>query len=135
MIALVVSYVAAGVAFLALDSIWLGTMGTRLYRPLLGDLVRDGFALAPAAAFYLLYLVGIVVFAVQPALESGRWSTALGYGLLLGLVAYGTYDLTNQATLKDWPIAITLIDMAWGTFATGMSATAAFLVASRWAPH
>lgn len=132
MVILGLSYLVTGVAFLALDAIWLGTMGTRLYRPLLGHLVRDGFALAPAMVFYLLYVAGIVVFAVQPALDDGRWTGALWRGLALGLIAYGTYDLTNQATLRDWPLAVTVIDMAWGTFATGLAATAGYLVVSRW---
>lgn len=131
----VLSYLATGLAFLALDSVWLGTMATRIYRPLMGDLAQDGFSLAPAAIFYLMYIVGIVIFAIHPALVSGKWTTALVYGLLFGLMAYGTYDLTNQATLKNWPTALTVIDMSWGTFATGVSATLGFLAArglGRW---
>lgn len=132
MVAVGLSYLATGVAFLALDAVWLGTMGSRLYRPLLGSLLRDGFALAPAMVFYFLYVAGIVFFAVQPALSAGKWSTALFHGLLFGLMAYGTYDLTNQATLRDWPLAVTVIDMAWGSFATAMAATVGYLVVSRW---
>jgi uncharacterized membrane protein len=85
----------------------------------------ERFALAPAVAFYLIYIAGVVVFAVSPALQSGRWTTALGYGALLGLMAYATYDLTNQATLKDWSWTVTIADLCWGTFVTAVSAAAA----------
>jgi uncharacterized membrane protein len=125
------AYLAAGLAFLALDVVWLSTMGSRVYRPLLAHLLRADFALSPALLFYLLYVVGIVVFAVQPAIEAGRWASAAGAGLLLGLIAYGTYDLTNHATLKDWPLAVTVIDMAWGAFATGVAAIAGYFAVSR----
>ncbi|WP_369807097.1 DUF2177 family protein [Ancylobacter radicis] len=131
----ILSYLMAGLVFLAFDAVWLGTMADRIYRPLMGDLVQDGFSFAPAAAFYLLYVAGIVIFAIHPAIGSGKWSTALIFGLLFGLMAYGTYDLTNQATLKNWPLALTVIDMAWGTFVTGMSATLGYLAArtlGRW---
>jgi len=82
----------------------------------------DRFDLAPAAAFYLVYLVGVVVFAVLPGLESRRWMTSLGLGALLGFVAYATYDLTNQATLRDWPWRVTIADLCWGTVVTGVAA-------------
>ena len=94
-----IAYIASAVVFLALDAAWLTTMADRLYRPALGRLLLDKFEVAPAALFYLLYVTGIVVFAVSPGLASGRWTTSLGLGALLGLIAYATYDLTNQATL------------------------------------
>jgi uncharacterized membrane protein len=118
----VIAYVASAVVFLALDAVWLASMADRLYRPALGRLMLDRFALAPAAIFYALYMIGVVAFAIAPALEGGRWTTALGLGALLGLVSYGTYDLTNQATLRDWPWRVTLADLCWGTFATGIAA-------------
>ncbi len=120
-----IAYVATAVVFLALDAVWLGTMADRLYRPAMGSIMLERFALAPAAAFYLIYIVGAVVFAVAPALQSGRWTTALGYGAMLGLLAYATYDLTNQATLKDWSWTVTIADLCWGTFVTAVSAAAA----------
>ena len=127
MTVLLVSYLATGLAFLILDAAWLTTMGSRFYRPQLGDLVIEGFRLGPAAAFYFLYVAGMVFFAVQPALANGRWTTALGHGAALGFIAYATYDLTNQATIRGWPPAVTLVDMAWGTVATALAATAGFL--------
>lgn len=120
-----IAYVSTAVVFLVLDAIWLGTMADRLYRPAMGSILLERFALAPAVAFYLIYIAGVVVFAVTPALQSGRWTTALGYGAMLGLMAYATYDLTNQATLKDWSWTVTIADLCWGTFVTAVSAAAA----------
>jgi uncharacterized membrane protein len=120
-----IAYLAAAVVFLVLDAIWLTTMADRLYRPVLGHLMLERFALAPAALFYVIYLAGVVVFAVSPALASGRWLGALGHGALLGLMAYATYDLTNQATLKDWSWTVTIADLCWGTFVTAVAAAAA----------
>ena len=121
----VIAYVWTAVIFLALDAVWLSVMAERLYRPALGRLMLDKFDYAPAAVFYPLYVLGIVVFAVAPSLESGRWTTALGLGALFGLIAYATYDLTNQATLRDWPLRVTLADLCWGTFATALAAALA----------
>jgi uncharacterized membrane protein len=117
-------------AFLALDMVWLSLMGPRLYRPLIGPLLADQFAITPAVLFYLLYGVGLVVFGVLPAAESGKPLMALFYGGLFGLIAYGTYDLTNQSTLRDWPLAVTLADMVWGAVATGLASVVGLLVAS-----
>lgn len=126
-----IAYIAAGVAFLAVDSVWLSSMADRFYRPLLGDKLMDGFNLAPAVVFYLIYVGGIVFFAVLPALASGGLMKAAINGLALGLVAYATYDLTNHATLRDWPVAVSVVDIAWGTFLTGISASAGYLAVSK----
>ncbi|GLK72927.1 DUF2177 family protein [Ancylobacter dichloromethanicus] len=123
----IVAYVSTGAVFLALDAVWLGFMSSRVYRPLIGDLLAEQPNWPPAVLFYLLYVAGVVVFAVQPALASGRWTTALALGAFLGLLAYGTYDLTNHATLRNWPAAMTAIDLAWGTFLTAAAATAGML--------
>jgi uncharacterized membrane protein len=111
-------------AFLALDAVWLTLMAELLYRPAIGHLMREGFDLVPAILFYLLYGTGMVVFVILPA---RRVPQALLRGALFGLVAYGTYDLTNQATMKDWPWMVTLADLAWGTFVTAMACTASRL--------
>ena len=118
----IAAYLFSAIAFGALDAVWLNTMAQRLYRPELGDLLAREFRMAPALVFYALYLVGIQIFAVAPALASGRWVTALVYGALFGFFCYATYDLTNQATLRSWSVKLTLIDMAWGAFATGAAA-------------
>jgi uncharacterized membrane protein len=118
----IIAYAATAIVFLALDALWLATMADRLYRPAIGPMMLEHFAIAPAAAFYMIYLAGVVVFALAPALSSGRSTTALGLGALLGLVAYGTYDLTNQATLRNWPWRVTIADLCWGACATAAAA-------------
>ena len=120
------AYLSAAVCMLILDSLWLSAMASRFYRPLLGDLLLNGFRLGPAIAFYFLYLAGIVVFAVMPGIEAGKWTVAATYGIVLGLVAYGAYDLTNQATLRTWPSVITVVDLCWGAFLTSATATAGY---------
>ncbi len=126
-----IAYLAAGIAFLAVDAIWLTVMADALYRPLLGDRLEPQFHLAPAIAFYLIYVGGIVFLAVLPALAAGNAAMALLNGAVLGVVAYATYDLTNQATLRDWPLAVTLADIAWGMVVTALAASAGFLAARR----
>ena len=121
---ILIAYAVTALVFLALDAAWLTTMADRLYRPALGNLMLDRFAPVPAAAFYVVYIVGVLVFAVMPGLESGRWTSTLGLGALLGLVAYATYDLTNQATLRGWPWHVTIADLGWGTFVTAAAAAA-----------
>ncbi|WP_313528285.1 DUF2177 family protein [Shinella sp.] len=130
---IITAYLAAGIAFLIVDAIWLTTMADMLYRPLLGDKLEPQFRLVPAICFYLIYIGGIVFFAILPALQGGGLVKAALNGAVLGLVAYATYDLTNQATLKDWPLAITLADIPWGAFVTAVGASAGFLAASRFA--
>ena len=128
----IIAYIATGVAFLGIDAVWLSFAANRLYRPQIGPLMLEKFSVPPAALFYLIYIGGIVFFAIAPALASGRWTAALVRGALLGFVAYATYDLTNQATLKGWSSTVTVADLCWGTFVTGAAASVGFL-ALRWA--
>lgn len=127
----IVAYAGSAIVMLALDAIWLTTMVPRLYKPALGDLLADPPNLPVAALFYLLYVVGIVFFAVLPAVEHRSWLAALGTGALLGLVAYGTYDFTNLSTLKNWPLTLSLVDVAWGAVVTSLAATAGY-AATMW---
>ena len=123
------AYVAALLVFFLADMVWLGTMVSRLYRPTLGDLLLSEVNMPPAIIFYLLYPVGLVIFAIVPVLRSGNIVTALLLGALFGSFTYGTYDLTNQATLRNWSATLTIADMAWGTFLGGLSAAwAAWIV-------
>jgi len=124
-----VAWVATIVVFLGLDAVWLSFSASLLYRPLLGDLLRDDFLLVPAALFYLIYTAGIVVFAISPVLASGQWTAAGLRGLFLGLFGYAVYDLTNQATLQNWPAAVTVADLVWGTLLTAVAAVAGLLAA------
>lgn len=128
------AYVCAALTFGLLDAIWLNLMAPRLYRPEIGALLADQFRLAPALIFYLVYLVGIQIFAVGPALASGRWVTALLYGAAFGFFCYATYDLTNQATMKIWSVKVTVIDIIWGSFATGVASAIAAAATLRLMP-
>jgi uncharacterized membrane protein len=125
---LIVAYAATLVAFAVLDFLWLGRMGNVLYRPVMGDMVLDTFRPAPAIIFYLLYVIGLVYFAVRPALAAGDWQTALINGAALGFFAYATYDLTNQATLKNWSTTLSVVDMTWGTILSSVSALIGYSV-------
>jgi len=121
---LLLAYLAALSCFLLLDACWLTLMGPRLYRPALGTLMAAEVDWLAAGLFYPVYLLGLLAFAVMPALERSEPRVALRRGALLGFVAYATYDLTNQATLLGWPWSITLADLAWGTAASGSAAWA-----------
>jgi uncharacterized membrane protein len=116
------------VLFLGLDAVWLSQTQEILYRRYLPGILLDGFRLLPALLFYILYVCGIMVFAVEPADVSGRIATAAKRGAFFGLVAYGTYDLSNQATLSAWSSVVTAADMAWGTVATGLAASIGFVL-------
>lgn len=124
-----IAYAAAGLAFLVADALWLGVIARDFYRGQLGDLMSPNPNLVAAAAFYALYLVGVVYFAIAPALNAGSWTTALLSGALLGLVAYGTYDLTNLAVTRGFPATMAIVDMGWGAVLTGVAATAGYFAA------
>ena len=123
-----VTYLAILLPFVMLDAVWLSLMGPRLYRPTLGDILLTNVNLPAAIAFYLIYPIGILVFATLPALKAGSVGPALMYGALFGLLAYATYDLTNQATLRNWTLQLTLADMAWGAVASGLAGAASFYI-------
>ncbi|MFA4949418.1 DUF2177 family protein [Brevundimonas sp.] len=120
------AYGGSAVAFLVLDIIWLTLMGNRLYKPVLGPIMAPKVNMVAAVAFYLIYIFGITALATAPALKEASIQKALINGALLGFVAYATYDLTNQATLKTWSTTITLADLAWGTFVTTAAALAGY---------
>jgi uncharacterized membrane protein len=122
---LAAAYLAAAVVFLALDAVWLSAMASRLYQPHIGHLMAPTVDWLAAALFYPLYWLGLLVFAVRPALVQGRAAPALRLGALFGFIAYATYDLTNQATLRDWSWTVTMADLAWGAFVSGSAAGAA----------
>lgn len=127
----VAAYVAAAVMFGFTDAVWLTTMTPRLYQPALGPILAEQPNIAPAVVFYLLYIAGIVFLAVAPALKDGGWKKAALMGAVFGLIAYATYDLTNQATLKIWATKVTVLDMTYGALATSLAAVVAFLAARR----
>lgn len=128
-------YLVVGGIFVAIDVVWLTVIAGKFYKRQLGSLLRSKARLGPAVAFYALYIFGIIVLVLRPALQMTTRSVepdALGYAVthaaLLGLVMYATYDLTNLATLKHWPVKITIVDMLWGTFVTTAVTLIAFLL-------
>ena len=131
MMANAIAYLFTFVTFVAADMIWLGIMAPRFYRPSLGDIALTGVNFPAAVLFYAIYPVGLLIFAINPALKSGLLSTAAVYGALFGFFTYATYDLTNQATLRNWTSQLTLVDMAWGTTLGALTSVAAFLVVSK----
>jgi len=129
MILYVKAYIGSLIVFLGLDFLWLGIIAKNFYASQLGGLMRNDVNFLAAGGFYLAYVAGVVFFAVAPALEAESWTRALLNGALLGLLAYGTYDMTNIATLKGWPVTMSLVDMAWGTALTGAAAVAGYWAA------
>ncbi len=126
----IVAFIAAALAFGALDAIWLGWAGDNFYRPRLGDILADSFRMGPALVFYTAYIAAIVWFAVRPGFAGGIGQAALN-GALLGAICYATYDLTNQATLRQWSTTVTVADIIWGAFATCVAASVATFAAQR----
>ena len=131
----VVSYAATAIIFGIVDALWLRMMVAKVYRPEIGALLMDGWRPAPALIFYALYMLGIQIFAVAPALATGKWQVAAQWGAIFGFFCYMTYDLTNHATMRIWSTKVTLHDIAWGTAATGFAAGAAAWIALAWVPR
>jgi uncharacterized membrane protein len=124
----IVAYITALIVLVALDMLWLGSTFRTVYLPALGGVMSSDAKVPAAVVFYAIYPVGLVYFAIAPALRTGAWSSALIGGALFGFFVYMTYDLTNLATLKEWSLRVSLIDMAWGTVLNGVAATVSYLV-------
>jgi uncharacterized membrane protein len=124
-------YFATLIAFFAVDIVWLGLVARTFYRKYLGFLMAPSPNWLAAIIFYLLYIVGILVLAVLPGLETNSLETTLLRGALFGLVAYATYDLTNLATIKNWPLVVTIVDMIWGTVLSVIVSYAGYM-AGKW---
>jgi uncharacterized membrane protein len=125
------AYIGTAVVFVALDAGWLTLVGPRIYRPVEGVLLTGSVKIAPAIAFYLLFIAGLVYLAVRPALASGRVAESMVSGAVSGLVAYSTYALTNHAVMRGWTPTMTLADMGWGTVLGALGSASGFFVA-RW---
>lgn len=119
------------VVFMAIDLIWLGVIAKNLYSKYLGYIMTDKVNWGAAILFYVLFIIGLLFFVISPALDKNSWTYALGAGALYGLLTYATYDLTNLATLKDWPITITVIDMIWGTTLAALTSIISFSILQR----
>ena len=117
--------------FFAIDMIWLGLVAKKFYATQIGFLMKTDVNWLAAILFYLLFIVGIVVFVIMPAIEQKSWAHALGYGALFGLITYATYDLTNLATSKNWPMAVTIVDLIWGATLAASVSVITYLIANK----
>lgn len=127
----IVAYITAALVMGGLDYVWLTNASGPIYHRALGAVMAENPNMTAAVVFYLVYIAGILIFAVRPALASGDWKTAALFGALFGFFAYATYDLTNLATLKVWSLKVSIIDIVWGTALTGVTAGAAAFAAIR----
>ena len=128
-----IAYRFALLSFVTADVIWLSWMASRLYRPTLGDIMLTGVNFLPAILFYGLYPIGLVMFAVIPALKNGNIATAAILGALFGFFTYATYDLSNQATLRNWSSLLSAADIGWGTVLGALAAALSFWLTGRFA--
>jgi len=110
------TFFIAFAVFLGIDMLWLTVIAQKFYKAQIGHLMADKAKLLPAAIFYVLFIAAMVYFVIAPALEHQNLSRLILSAAIFGLVTYATYDLTNMATLKDWPVLVTVVDLAWGTF-------------------
>ena len=129
---LFVRLLIAGVTMGILDFIWLGFAAKKLYADEMGSLLLDKFNMAPALLFYAIYIVGVVVFVINPALAKSSLAHAAGYGALFGLVAYATYDLTSLAVIKGFSLKVTVIDMIWGALLTAVVSVVTYVAVKQW---
>ena len=125
---LILAYLLTALVFFAIDLTWLGLIAKNLYRKYLGGFLSDQVNWTAAGIFYALYIVGIFVFSILPAVEKNSWIHAIIMGAAFGFFTYATYDLTNLATLKNWPVTIVYIDILWGTILTGLVAAAGYWI-------
>ena len=121
-------FIITSVIFFAIDMVWLGLIAKNYYQEKIGFLMADKVNWVAALVFYVMYIGGILYFVILPNIDHGNWQTTLLKGAILGMLCYGTYDLTNMATLKNWPYQLVIIDILWGAFLTGATATIAYLL-------
>lgn len=124
-------YLIALPVFLAMDMLWLGLLAKDFYAKQIGFLMRPAVNWPPAIIFYLLFIVGLVLFVVMPALDKKSWIDAFFFGALFGLISYATYDLSNLATLKGWPLKVVVVDLAWGAFLSASVSVVTFTIARK----
>ncbi|MFZ2055503.1 MAG: DUF2177 family protein [Candidatus Aminicenantales bacterium] len=128
---MLIMYLITLAVFFLIDMIWLGIVAKGFYRRHLGPMLSPKVNWGAAILFYLLFIVGLLVFVIKPALVGGEPLKALFFGALLGLISYATYDLSNLATLKDWPLVVTVVDLIWGT-ALGAAVSFVSTLLARW---
>jgi len=114
--------------FFALDMVWLGVVAKSFYAKHIGFLMKSNVNWAAALLFYALFIAGLVFFVIAPAVQKASWTHALLFGALFGLITYATYDLTNLATMKDWPVVVTVVDLMWGMVLAGTVSVVSWFV-------
>jgi uncharacterized membrane protein len=119
--------------FFAIDMIWLGFIARNFYREHIGKLLTDNVNWTAAIVFYLMFIAGLVIFVISPAIEKSSWAYAVIYGAMFGLITYATYDLTNLATLKDWSLTVVIADMIWGMILSASVSTISYFISSKFA--
>lgn len=124
-------YFIALPVFFVIDMVWLGLVAKNFYRSQIGGLMKSDVNWLAAVIFYLIFIVGLVVFVVQPAMEKSSWVHALVFGALFGLVCYATYDLTNLAVAKDWPLLVTVVDLLWGAVLAAAVSSVTYVIANK----
>jgi len=124
-------YFIALPVFFAIDMVWLGVVAKNFYAKQIGHLMKTDVNWIAAIIFYLIFIVGLVVFVITPAMEKGSWTHALLFGALFGFVCYATYDLTNLAVAKDWPLLVTIVDLIWGAVLASAVSTITYLIATK----
>lgn len=125
-------YLVSLAVFFTIDLFWLGVIAKDLYKEQIGFLMSNEVRWGPAILFYCLYMAGLVFFVILPVFHEGNWASALLYGGFFGLVCYGTYDLTNLATLKGWPMKIVVFDLLWGVFISGITSLITLWIGCHW---
>lgn len=128
----IIRFVAAGVIFALIDAVWLSLVANKFYKSQIGALLLKKPNFVAAVLFYVIFLIGLVVFVLNPSLAAQDWTWALGLGALFGFVTYATYDLTNLSTLKGFPVKLVIVDLAWGTFVTATVSVSSYLLLTNW---
>ncbi len=124
-------YFIALPVFLAIDMLWLGLIAKNFYAKQIGFLMKSNINWLAAIIFYLLFIVGLVLFVIMPAIDKQSWLQVFLFGALFGLIAYATYDLTNLATIKNWPVLVTIVDLIWGAVVAGAVSVISFFIAGK----
>ncbi len=124
-------YAIALPVFFAIDMLWLGVIAKNFYRAQIGSLLKPDVNWTAAIIFYLIFIAGMVVFVIEPAVEKRSWIQALCMGALFGFVCYATYDLTNLAVAKDWPLLVTIVDLIWGAVLAASVSSITYFIAAK----
>ena len=117
--------------FFAIDMAWLGLVAKKFYNQQIGFLMKPDISWYAAIIFYLLFIAGLITFVISPAIEKQSWMHAVLYGALFGLITYSTYDLTNLATMKDWPVIVTVVDLIWGMVLSASVSVITYFIANK----